>query len=735
VNCGATLPDDDPDSCKSKNVRPEDLEVKVRYTIFGIFHNDATIKLNKGTHIVGAWATFEQSGDMGCVFLQIVIRMRVHQSDELREKYPPAVSGDDDVSKKYDNCFKLPNPDGFETEPQRPEFSDYISEACSLGCGDAGDGKPACITQRALTLGEEYREFYMPVFALGIQCLEETFYRVFDPNLPEGPFARMRDVFRPIVFALMMLAVILAGIKYAGVFSDDVTRLQIPRHEFMWLCLRLLLVGVFATTPAIAFFFDAARASQGSLAALVLDMNEGMLALSDIDMEGNINKIQKIVEDDSDEEDGEFDPAEYTYEYCMFRAPEFNYDGLLYKDINGADIPDSALLARYWDILDCKFAQYFGVGRYDVTKRSASLTLAGAEAETTQLGKARVPANILYGVYLFIVPGIGWVIAILAVVYTVFLFTLFLRFFLVYIAAVMGVSLFFLFSPILIVSILFETTKYVFQKWVSTVLALIMQPLILFVFLVFFIIFLDKVYFGDNHQFIGFNNADNRCAAIGEYNGTKDPNKILMREEGEQCLCDDSTSLACIFGSKTNIEKIKLTLGPLETTLYGMKMSDLNFVYILTAYGKLFVLFFISFFVFQYVETLSQTLTEAGGASATKLAGANMVQNPMETGIKTAKTAIEVGVTMGAGAAARAGGTAARGGGKLMEAMSKKGGDAAGKAAKALKGIGEKAGTGGKGGGKSSLEKAMDVGKKLTDGGGGKNKKKNNDDGNSEGGE
>ncbi|MET0154883.1 MAG: type IV secretion system protein [Rickettsiales bacterium] len=636
LSCFASLPDSNPKSCAAQKAGPKDVKVQVRY--LHTVNNKKWIPLNGSVKFAATRFDFFQMGDMGCVYQTIVAPREVEQSDDMRNKYDNPLKPDTDVGKLFSHCVPLPSPDKTDDKSGWPTFAKYVSDACLYGCAEINGG-PTCTVYKAMGNAGPLKDFYPSIFSVGVQCIEETLLRVFDAHSKDGAFQRMSTFLRPLVLGLMTISVILTGMRYSGVFFSP-KHPGMARKDFMWLFMKLILVSVFSVGANMAFFFDAARIAQMGLMSLVLDLREGTLNLAQ-DLDDNDTFVPEGVSDDySDLQPAVFNTKDYDYDFCRMRDG-FDYSSITYTDVKGNPIPHTGALARYWDMLDCMFAQYMGVGWYTMEQSAGELTAdVQALVSSHRIRKIQAPINIVYSLYLYLVPGIGWLIAAMAIVYTLFLFLLFARMFLLYLSYVAGLCLLFLFAPLFVVSCLFESTSKMFGTWRKYIISTVLHPLFFFLFLTIFLMILNRVYFGGNHHFIG-TSGNGACASIGKKDNLYDPNKIMLQKKGNSCVCEDNNTLPCIYGTKAYIRRHKQQLGILLSfDFYFLNTPGMNLGQIFLSFGRLFVLFFAGYYVLQYVEKMAKSITSGIDA----LAGNINVKNPLQSLTKTATLAVTVGL-------------------------------------------------------------------------------------------
>ncbi len=154
------------------------------------------------------------------------------------------------------------------------------------------------------------------------------------------------------------------------------------------------------------------------------------------------------------------------YNYCDFRN----------IDYKGQDD------MKLWDMLDCKFSKYLGVGD-------------NADNEN-------VPQVLWISTLAIISSEYGIPIFIFTMIFLVFIIQIILKVVHTYIMAFMGLVMLVYVSPLIIPAVLFEKTKSLFETWLQQVMACVLQPIVLFACLSFMLNVVDIFVYGGNHNFV-----------------------------------------------------------------------------------------------------------------------------------------------------------------------------------------------------------------------------------------
>ena len=621
-----------PEYCINKGIlKPEDMEVKAYYDVFGIneFRDTETMKLGdkQNFHDGLIVMRFVQEGDEGCVYAySIGVRQKVRFDEALIESFGLSGAGKRHISRQH--CMLLPNPDIGPNgrEKLKPEVSPLISPVCIYGCDKPptgvaarGGGEFACNTFNSLTAGEEYRHFYQPAMSVAMQCLTETMYNMIDPAADDSVLTRVQENFRPYILAMLALYIVLNGLKYA---TGTEYSGRPSGQKFIMLFLKPILIYALASGPYVGQLYDGFLAFQTALPQIISGSNDGSLTMDALDAFENIELVQSSVPELSDED--AFDPRDVSYDACNFGAGGFNYDNYVYTTPAGNEAPLIPGFLQLWDIIDCKFNQYIGSGYYDIKHRAFSTR---ATDDTTRT-RTFMPALLTYGIAFFWKPGVGTVIMVFSIVMFVMIIVVFGRIFALVATQVVIAAISFILAPLLIPMALTEFTKNAFTVWWSTLLSTMLMPAIALIFLTVSLVFVDAVFYGDNLTFNGFGNAD-ICASGKqiEPGGAGDPNKITLVAEDGGCECEDSSALACLLTRHLRMGVLHLDFFIVEIPVYTVDvLGAMGSKTLISEYGKMTGVMILLTYMVTMVQTLMQTLTSASAYNLPKVLSGNAFQ-------------------------------------------------------------------------------------------------------------
>ena len=270
------------------------------------------------------------------------------------------------------------------------------------------------------------------------------------------------------------------------------------------------------------------------------------------------------------------DTSVLAYKYCDFS--------------NESLYPYPGMDLRIWDMVDCRLAKYTGVGE---------IREAPSEPQLVLIAIASLWSSI-WGIIIFL----------FAVVSIIFIVMVILRVANIYLMAMIGLIMLVYFSPLLIPSVLFNKTRYIFDSWLNQIISYTLQPVILFAFLAVFFAITDHVIYGDNSIFY----------QPGSPEVVDDPsllNKLVLSPEGE---CIDENKLGCIYNKAVfaRTDDIGIGDGFVFTTISIVSEKGIIMVVELT---KLLFLFFIMHAVLELMEQMASTLTNAAGGGAAGMSG------------------------------------------------------------------------------------------------------------------
>lgn len=163
---------------------------------------------------------------------------------------------------------------------------------------------------------------------------------------------------------------------------------------------------------------------------------------------------------------------------------DFDAVGYGYCDFRDIDYPENGGY-RIWDMVDCKLAKYLGLG-------------GGGQSYE----KFKDPTLLSIGFRAIFSDIAGIPIFFFSIVCVIYIIMLTVRIVHIYILAVVGLFVLSFIAPLMVPAVLFKFTKDIFERWLSQVLAVLIQPVILFAFLAFVFNLMDIALFGGNHSFV-----------------------------------------------------------------------------------------------------------------------------------------------------------------------------------------------------------------------------------------
>jgi type IV secretory pathway VirB6-like protein len=214
--------------------------------------------------------------------------------------------------------------------------------------------------------------------------------------------------------------------------------------------------------------------------------------------------------------------------------------------------PDGKGYLAIWDTIDCKIARYLGFGPSLSIPNIAKIIFTGYISSLNPILAMFNKLSIWFSVLLLIVAILLISIAIRAVH--------------IFITSSIIIVLLIFVSPLTITLSLFEKTKKIFNDWLSQLIGVSLQPIILFIYLALFITILDKAMTG-GATFVDKSNGAIKTIECRPYcyddKGTKNYDKskcgenkdvVIPIENSVACLVDeinskfDSWSIGSVIG-------------------------------------------------------------------------------------------------------------------------------------------------------------------------------------------
>lgn len=292
-----------------------------------------------------------------------------------------------------------------------------------------------------------------------VGCVKDMLIKifVFDPANPnEKPYFQVvQERLKQIVFSVLVLYVAIVGITI-------MTSPQVPQRQvfIMWV-IKYGVVSFFALGNALY------AVENGRVVGLFPSIIQSSEVVANIFMEAQ-NKL---------------DPRGYcTYNHTFPSGGQKNILGENDLTASGGltDLVNTAgysyVKMSFWDLMDCKIINYlnggtceFGVG---------GLILVWIASIGTWFG-----AN-------------GVVLAITTFLYCFVLLLIFFKFAHIFILSAIVLTVLLFLTPIFVCFMLFEATKGIFQQWIKQILGYILYPSLLFAFMALMLATLDSIYYG-----------------------------------------------------------------------------------------------------------------------------------------------------------------------------------------------------------------------------------------------
>ena len=148
-----------------------------------------------------------------------------------------------------------------------------------------------------------------------------------------------------------------------------------------------------------------------------------------------------------------------------------------------------------WDLIDCRVINYLNMG-------TCNYTFAGLIA-------------IWAITALILVSGIGFVLCIAMFVYSYMLLKIIFKFTHIFILSMFVITILVVVSPIMIVFVLFEFTKGIFDQWFKMLLGYVIYPGLHFAFIALMLATFDSIYFGGLKMDPGSPSIFEQCEKLG----------------------------------------------------------------------------------------------------------------------------------------------------------------------------------------------------------------------------
>ncbi len=395
--------------------------------------------------------------------------------------------------------------------------SPYFSTAC---IDFVGDSKNNLGYSNAISSGDQ-KHFSAPI----AQCVKETVENVFFnraghtlcrnnleiPNqldecntsgiiykkgeqVPDRTnfFNRIQHDLKTIIQLVLIMSIVFTGYKILSGNQDALKRKELIQYIF-----KLAVVMYFVTGQAWqTIFFDGIYKASDGISQIVFKVT---------------------VSDDERKRDG-----------CQFGLITDNTNAAVQT---GGAYPKGKEYLAIWDSMDCKIARYLGMGLDADFTTMAQLILISA-----------------------LIPGFGTMFAALLMIFGVTLIIATIKMLHVFLLSAISIIILVYLSIIIIPLMLFKKTENLFKKWLSNLISLTLQPIILFAYIGIFVSVFDNVLLGS----ATFNgdpprrniNCKDRCITIdGTEKEQNTGTRLRNREDRKnfEAECDTSKEVGDIF--------------------------------------------------------------------------------------------------------------------------------------------------------------------------------------------
>lgn len=232
---------------------------------------------------------------------------------------------------------------------------------------------------------------------------------------------------------------------------------------------------------------------------------------------------------------------------------------------------------QIFDMVDCKIAKYLGIG--DNTSNPS------------------VPQSLIIFATSIISSPLGLLIYLFGMTFTIFMIMLVTRIVHIYLMAFISVIFLVFVSPIIIPFALFDQTKDLFGRWLTELMAMSLQPVLLVAFLSFMFVVVDVIAFGGNRNF----DANNR---------------IVLNASNE---CDDPDTMGCIFRTIQYGRTGNIGLG--DSFPFRLTTVDLGSGKDLILFIEIIKLIAVCFITSSLLNTIEEIISKMSGSSGGGAAG------------------------------------------------------------------------------------------------------------------
>jgi type IV secretory pathway VirB6-like protein len=223
--------------------------------------------------------------------------------------------------------------------------------------------------------------------------------------------------------------------------------------------------------------------------------------------------------------------------------------------------PDGKGYLAMWDTLDCKIARYLGFG--------------------PSLSAPNIAKVIFTSYFTSLLPGLGYFnkltiwISVSLLIVALLLISITIRAVHIFITSSIIIVLLVFVSPLTITLCLFEKTKNIFNSWLSQLLGVSLQPIILFIYLALFVTILDKAMIG-KASFVDKSNGiiktlECRPYCFSDNAATRNYDQNKCNADNKDITIPSETSVACLV-DEMNAKFSSWSIG----SLLGLSLSILK---------------------------------------------------------------------------------------------------------------------------------------------------------------
>jgi type IV secretion system protein VirB6 len=417
-----------------------------------------------------------------------------------------------------------------------------------------------------------------------VGCIKDMLIKIFIKTQQQGyvekPFFQVvQERFKQIVLAVLVLYMTIVGLKLMT--SGE----QIKRSEMIMMIIKLALVAYFSIGDA---FYRVEQ--NGTVTGLFPQLINVTDELANMFLEAQ-NSIQAV--------------SQCTYNYNGNNLIGEN----LYTGATEKTVGFNGVKTTLWDLVDCKLINYFNAGSCDFTPRGMVL---------------------MWIVSIGFIGTTGFILSIVSLIYCTMLLFIIFKFTHIFILSLMIITVLIFLAPLFIPFALFEVTKGIFQKWMTTILGYLLYPALLFAFMALMFATFDQIYYGDlkvgNTNTTNFN-LEQACNGVDSIYCYTMVGKITNSNDA----CDLSNNPAANWLSTQKVDYV----GSFKTLTPSIAQGLVPIVLRLMLFALLFFLFLGS--VSQFLAALL-SIQSLDGMAKGSMNAFDIIGGAARMGASTAKT-------------------------------------------------------------------------------------------------